>query len=204
MLPTCPNEMPPEIMKAAEALALAYTKSQLRPRLEQPVLRHWDKLIDDWSDDESLPLFIRKQRANRGSLVKHLGRGRVLVPCDNSPAHWAVASAFSEGLVVTLNTIRVTYHEIPAAMILTAVESKTAQFKATLLRKHNVNAYGWKLDHIQDVGLNSRAAIERMEMESLKQHFRLLMKPSNIILVPMALKGLGDLPMFLSIVKRSP
>ena len=50
--------------------------------------------------------------------------------------------------------------------------------------------------------LQSVAKIENMPIDSLKRHFRQLMKPSNMILIPTALKGLGDLPSFLSIIKR--
>src|SRR5690242_13538995 len=202
MLPNCPDQMPPEILRAAEALSVAYAQSQLRPRLALPVLQHWDKLIDDWSEDMRLPLFIRKHSGNRGSSVIHLSTGRVLVPCDNSPAHWAMATAFSKGVSITMDILRGVHRQIPAAMILKATESKTAQFKASL-GKYNVSIYGWRLDHIEDVGLNTRTEIDSMNMETLKNHFHLLMKPSNIVLVPTALKGLGDLPMFLSTLKRS-
>ncbi|MGO9200738.1 MAG: hypothetical protein ACLQM8_09380 [Limisphaerales bacterium] len=204
MLPTCPDEMPPDILAAAEALSVAYAHSPIRPRLAQPVLRQWGGLIDAWSEDSSLPLFIRKWRDNRGSTVKHLATGRLLVPCDNSPASWAVATAFAAGIATELEGIHHGFQHIPIAMVLSPKERQTAQFTAVLLPHHNVNTYSWKLDHIEGVGLNRRAAIEGMDIEALKRHFRLLMKPSNIVLVPMALKGLGDLPMFLDIIKRGP
>jgi hypothetical protein len=87
-------------------------------------------------------------------------------------------------------------------MILTKAEAQVAQFKA-VLSSANVGSYGWKLDHIEDVGLKTRGSIETMSIEALKRHFCLLMKPSNMILVPTALKGLGDLPSFLSIIKMT-
>ncbi len=204
MLPTCPGEMPPDILAAAEALSVAYAQSPMRPRLDQAVLRHWDDLINAWSEDASLPMFIRKQRANRGRPVKHLATERLLVPCDNSPAHWAVVTAFDAGIAIDLDGIRQTYQNVPVAMALSAKEGQTAQFRAVLGRRHCVNTYGWKLDHVEEVGLNARARIEGMDIEALKRHFRLLMKPSNIVLVPAALKGLGDLPTFLDTIKRSP
>ena len=82
--PTRPDEMPPEIRLLPKPF-LSPTRTPHRPRLAQPVLRQeWGGLIDAWSEDSSLPLFIRKWRDNRGSTVKHLATGRLLVPCDSS------------------------------------------------------------------------------------------------------------------------
>jgi hypothetical protein len=203
MLPICPEVLPSEIVRAAEALSYAYAKSSLRPRLAPGIVRHWDKLIESWSEDASLPLFIRKQNTNRGSALRH-SSGRILVPCDNSPAHWAVVTAFDKGESVTLDDIRQNYSRIPAAMIFKATEAQSAQFKAVLTAGGNVCSHGWKLDHIENVGTKTRGAIEQLSIDALKRHFCLLMKPSNTVLVPMSLKGLGDLPSFLEIVKRTP
>ena len=63
-----------------------------------------------------------------------------------------------------------------------------------LLPHHNVNTYSWKLDHIEGVGLNRRAAIEGMDIEALK-----MLPPAdeavNIVLVPLRSRP-GDLPSF--------
>lgn len=201
MLPRCPDLLPAEILKAAEALSYAYAKSAVRPRLAPDVLRHWDSLIDAWSEDSLLPLFVRKQNADIGSALMHTGTGRVLAPCDNSPAHWAMMKAFEKGSAVTLSEIRELYIRIPVTMAMSKVEIQAAHFKAVLSAHGSVNDNGWKLDHIEEVGLKSRGRIEDMPMDSLKRHFRQLMKPSNMILIPTALKGLGDLPSFLSIIK---
>lgn len=63
-LERCPKSLPDEIGNAATALAQAYLASTIRPRLSRKVLLHWDRLIDEWSETEDLPLFIRKQSAD--------------------------------------------------------------------------------------------------------------------------------------------
>jgi len=69
-------------------------------------------------------------------------------------------------------------------------------------KENNASTYDWKVDHINEVGLKQCMRIQEMPTEDLKNHFRRLMKPSNIVLVPSALKGLGDMPAFINHIKE--
>lgn len=205
MLPTCPAQLPPEICQAADALALAYANSPMRPRLTREVTAHWDDLIDAWSNREDLPLLVRKQAADIGEILQHHGTGRALAPCDNSPAHWVVVNAFASGVAFTIRDVELALanHRIPVTMAMNLQEIAAAAMKGVLAKQPSAYKKGWKVDHIDDVGLGQKLRVEEIPLADLKSHFCRLMKPSNIVLVPSVLKGLGDMPAFLEAVKRA-
>ncbi|MDB6031972.1 MAG: hypothetical protein JWM16_2310 [Verrucomicrobiales bacterium] len=202
-VPRCPKELPANILAAVEVLAKSYLQSFIRPKLTVDVLNHWDSLVDCWADSD-LPLFIRKQSLDIGMILNHAESSRKLAPCDNSPAHWAVITAFARGTQVTLQDIRtaIDAHEIPVTMAMSNAEIQSSAMKGVLAKCRGVNAgeYGWKVDHIQEIGLRQRRRVQELPIENLKHHFKLLMKPSNMVLVPSQLKGLGDLPGFLHLI----
>jgi hypothetical protein len=206
-VPVCPKQLPDDILKAAQNLAAAYWNSPIRPQLSDEVIKHWDTLIDAWADDETLPLFIRKQSADIGSILQHGTSLRSLAPCDNSPAHWAMITAFSKGTRIGLADIKATVakHGIPVTMAMSKADIAASAMKGVLAKIKGTNAsdYGWKVDHIDEVGLKQRRRIQEMAISDLKSHFKRLMKPSNIVLVPSALKGLGDMPAFIRYIKQS-
>jgi hypothetical protein len=53
-------------------------------------LEHWVALIHAWSAAADLAVLIRKARDNRRRELRHES-GRILIPTDNSPAHWSMA-----------------------------------------------------------------------------------------------------------------
>ena len=203
MLNNCPKQLPSDINDAATNLARAYLKSDLRPRLDPKVLSHWDKLIDEWIKSKDLPLFIRKQSADIGDILHHRPTGRTLAPCDNSPAHWAILTAFQNGENYTLDDIRKSLddHLIAVTMTMSKADVDASKMKGQLVKLGSANDKGWKVDHIENVGLKQRIRIQDMNISDLELHFRRLMSPSNIILVPSTLKGLGDMPMFITELK---
>lgn len=205
MLPKCPVPLPPEISRAAEALAVAYATSPMRPRLDPDVISHWDALIDAWADREDLPLLVRKQAADIGDLLGHRESGRLLAPCDNSPAHWVVVNAFASGAAFTMRDVEVAIadHRVPVTMAMNLAEIAAARMKGVLAKQPSAYKKGWKVDHIDEVGLGQKLRVEDIPLTDLKSHFRRLMKPSNIVLVPSVLKGLGDMPAFIEAIKTA-
>jgi hypothetical protein len=192
--PTVPSELPSELAQQLRHLALAWANHPMRPKPQTEVLAHWDNLIADWIADVSLPLFIRKVANNRGSAVP-LPSGRILVPSDNSPAHWAFALAVL-GKMPTLAQIgeMISQDRIPIAMILKSQERVVAQFRCTLNQVINPNAAGWKVAHIRPIGLASRTLIGQMREADLHMHFQRFLSPRNMFLVPTAYAGLAELP----------
>lgn len=200
----CPDRLPQDIVALIEQFGRAWADSLLRPRPSAVALAQWSALIEAWVEDDGLPLFVRKHSANRGSVILH-SSGRALVPCDNSPAQWAFVMA-AAGECPTLHDIKSMFAEdaIPVAMIQRAAERASAKQRCTLSRQFSVNHHGWKLAHIQQIGLNERTAISELPMERLVSHFRALMSPSNMFVVPLAWAGMAEVePVIQAIVASS-
>lgn len=116
------------------------------------------------------------------------------MPVDNSPAHWAYILALT-GKQPDLDEIRseLAKDHIPVAMIMKKEEKVQAQLKCTRGAGFSLNELGWKLAHIEGVGLNDRAPITEQSIEVLKRHFQRLMSPSNMFLMPLKLEGLAEI-----------
>jgi hypothetical protein len=119
------------------------------------------------------------------------------VPTDNSPAQWAFALAVLDK-TPTLDEVRdlIAADSVPVAMILKRIECSTARFKCTLGRVVNPNAAGWKVAHVKGVGLSSNLPLVDFSETQLRQHFRRLMVPRNMFVVPTRYAGLSELPEF--------
>jgi hypothetical protein len=188
----CPEELPPELAALVESFGRAWAASPIRPRPTASTLAKWEKLIDAWSQADDMPLFIRKHSNNRGSAVFH-SSGRLLVPTDNSPAHWAYVVA-SSGECPSLDDIRsmLVTDSIPVVMIQKGVEKPLAKYHCFLRKQFNVNLFGWKLAHVKAVGLNTRVPLAELSIERLLAHFRSLISPANMFVVPLAWSGLAE------------
>lgn len=200
----CPDRLPQDIVALIEQFGRAWADSPLRPRPSAVALALWSALLEAWVEDDGVPLFVRKHSANRGSVILHAS-GRALVPCDNSPAQWAFVMA-AAGECPTLHDIKSMFAEdaIPVAMIQKAAERASAKQRCTLSRQFSVNHHGWKLAHIQQIGLNERTSIAELPMERLVSHFRALMSPSNMFVVPLAWAGMAEVePVIQAIIASS-
>ena len=115
-----PASLPAGMVALVTELATLWAEAPERLRPSAGVVKYWDKLIAAWAAEPSLPLYVRKAKDNRGSVVLHAS-GRHLVPTDNSPAQWAFALA-ALGQTPTLESISRTIHAdgIPVAMALKA------------------------------------------------------------------------------------
>jgi hypothetical protein len=192
-LPRCPEILPPDLSSLIESFGQAWAVSEARPRPAPAVISHWTELLAGWAQSADVPLFIRKHANNRGTTLQH-NSGRVLIPTDNSPAHWAYVMA-SRGKCPSLDDIRAMLDEdsIPVALIQKAAERPHAKYHCTLDSQFNVNEFGWKLAHIVRVGLNTRAALENIPFERLREQFINLMSPSNMFVVPLVWAGIAEI-----------
>ncbi len=181
-----------DLSHALHELGKFWALSEHRPRLSLATKAHWDKLLNEWAGSD-LPIVIRKSGGIRGSMIQHSSGRRVII-ADNSPAQWSFSRAF-EGQLLTLADIRVLLDKdsIPFAFATKTVEKASMYFKCTLSARDNLNKKGWKLCHIEEVGLNTQTAIKNLPIERLTKHFKLLMAPSNHFLVPIEWAGLGEI-----------
>jgi hypothetical protein len=173
------------------------------PATSKPgVLDHWERLIGDWTKDVTLPLFVRKSSNDRGSVIRHF-QGRSLVPTDNSPAQWAFAQAIL-GKKPSLEEIKsqIEADAIPVAMILKSAEKPNAKYRCTLGRVVNPNSFGWKVAHVEPVGLSTKVPLVSISESQLFEHFHKLMNPRNMFLVPTSYAGMGEIPEFCEAIRE--
>lgn len=105
---------------------------------------------------------------------------------------------------MTIKDIRseISNHKVPVCMVMNLLEIAESRMKGVCAKQLNATKLGWKVDHVTDVGLKKAKKIEDIPLADLQAHFCRLMKPSNIVLVPSTLKGLGDMPAFLTAIRN--
>mgnify|MGYP003592583065 CR=1 FL=1 len=183
-------------------LGCQWANSAERPTIGAALLAAWDQLIERWIDSD-LPLVIRKSGGIRGAELQHK-TGRRLIVADNSPAQWSFTRAF-EGAVYQVADIRAQLGQDvnPFAVATKSADKASMKYRCTLSSRDNVNKRGWKLCHIEEVGLSSRMPLESMDISLLVSHFRRLLAPSNQFLVPLAWSGLGEVPEFIEALRSA-
>lgn len=166
------------------------------PSVNRDLIDKWEKLIYEWKDDQTMPLIIRKMNEGRGREIIH-AKGRHLIISDNTFAHWVYYNILN-GKVFNLNEIKdlLKKDEIPFAMILKSSEKSEAKYKQTL-GKRSINILGWKLCHIDEIGLNTRTSVDTIDIERLEEHFLKYANPKNMFLVPLEIGGIGEVKEFI-------
>jgi hypothetical protein len=148
--------------------------------------------LEEWASAPGMPIFVRKHKDNRGFSVSHPS-GRELVPTDNSPAHWVFTLACA-GVCPTLKDVQssLANHSIPIAMIRRTIERNGSKYTCTLGNEYDVNMRGWKLGHVEGVGMRQRKKLDEMPIDTLTAHFRRFMDPGNMFVVPLKLAGIAE------------
>jgi hypothetical protein len=192
--PICPLPLPENLEALAQKLSEEWVKSTFRPLLSQDLIEKWDKVIIEWSESGEIPLLIRKRKNNIGSEIKHKD-GRIIIPTDNSPAQWVFTEVYNK-MDIDLKAIReiLENDKLPISFAPSKDESERSKYKCTLGTKIDLNKRGWKLCHINPVGLKTRTPLQDLSIDILKDRFIRFLSPSNMFLVPKKWSGLGEFP----------
>jgi len=196
VLKRCDAEVDGGLTAQLYAVAKAWCDSPSRPRPGDEVIRAWEQLIADWASSEDLPLLVRRavRGMAMGSVTVHES-GRSLVPCDNSPAQWVFCLAM-RGMVPSLEEVRslLESDQVPVSMVRTKQQRVDSIHKCTLSGspEWNLNTLGWKLAHIDKVGLGTRRPIESVPMNKITDHFKRFLSPSNMFVVPLSSAGFAE------------
>jgi hypothetical protein len=200
-----PPELPKEQKDLITKLGKLWAEDPERPRPKRDVRHRWEKLIEDWAETDSLPLYVRKAKGNRGWKIRH-DTGRLLVPTDNSPATWVFVLACTDK-PPTPKEIKymVDGDRIPIAFVLPKAEQSEEGYKYTLTtwRKDHPNSRRYEFAHIEPVGLLRRGALAELDISVLKDRFKKLMNPFNMFVVREEYSGLAELPEFLEQIRRT-
>ena len=203
VFPDAAERVPDEVRNGLEKLATTVNSSPRCLRfVEKSVRSRWQHLLHEWELEEDIPLLVRKASKERGSVVIHES-GRKLVRCDNSPAQWGCWLAVA-GRTPSIAQVREWFErdEIPVAMAFEREERKKAQYRCPL-GKYSVNERGWKLCHVEPVGMRVRVPLQRIPIEQVHAAFRNLLDPANYFLLAKSLGGLGEVQAFQQGVLRS-
>jgi hypothetical protein len=159
-------------------------------------------LLDEWIASPDMPMFVRKARDNRGHILRH-NSGRSIVPTDNGPAHWSMTLALG-AVMPSLSDVRAILErdEIPVAMAFKRSEKDGAKFRCTRAMIDGPNAAGWKVAHIEDVGLGYTGPLDQIAIADLAAHFVRFLSPANMFLVPKEYAGVAECPEFIRVFQE--
>lgn len=182
---------------ALQCLGADWYQSPLRPRVDTGICFSWNRLIEDWIASD-LPLPVRKSAMARGGCVIHQS-GRRLTGADNTIANWVMDCAIRQKTPDLDEVGRMFAEaEMPLAMVLKTAERSLALYTRRGLRRAlGPNAYGWKVCHLDRVGLGFSFDPVSASLESIAAHVRKLLSPDNMMLLPLKLGGMGEVPAFL-------
>jgi hypothetical protein len=208
-LSNAPNPLPENMVQLLKQFAVAWAKSPARPRISNDRQAKWGSFIEEWIEADDIPLFVRKGK-DKGAV--HVNAGRKFIVTDNSPAQWVYSEA-SEKDPPTLDAVRNSFLRtedsslkvqeiIPIALVLSTEHSRESErYKKALSRETDVNSKGWKLAHIDNVGLNKMGPISTIEINLLIENFRKLMLPSNMFVIPKCWAGIAETPELIAAMK---
>lgn len=165
-------------------------------------LDYWHSTVYEWKNTKDLPLYIRKFNASfpRGYEATH-SSGRRIISTDNSPAQWICSCVFNNTRY-SVDDIRklIESDKIPIAMILPKKDLEKATYKHTLANlEDDPIKKGWKIAHIDAIGLKSRAKLTEMPIEKLEEHFVRFLDPQNTFLFPNEYAGLAEVAEFINV-----
>lgn len=190
-VPRCPADLPGDIAQKVQELGRVWADSPHCPRVDPNVVQGWATLLRRWQADTSLPLLVRKTSMVGGSELEHKS-GRKIVSTDNSPAQWSCNLAL-RGVIPELSDIRDGFanDSIPMSFAHKRSEREHRKYHCTL-GAYSINNAGWKLCHIEPVGLNSRHSLSEIDLATLQDAFTNLLSPSNYFLLPKQWGSLGE------------
>ena len=188
-----------DIRQKIKEIGLLWRNSPHNPSIDREVLKKWENLIEEWIEDETMPLIIRKETSKRGQAFNH-PCGREIIVSDNTVAIWVFSNVLN-GKVFTLSNIKELLHnnELPMVFMATSEIKKKAKYKKPLGCHSLPN---WKVCHICPVGFNTNTNIENLDISEIKEHFRKYVNPNNMFVLPKEIGSLGEIDVFIEEQKR--
>jgi hypothetical protein len=185
-----------EIRKKISELGKLWLNSEKNPKTANDLIDHWEGIVIQWKNDHTLPLIVRKQSDIRGSESIHR-TGRKIIITDNSFSQWIYFNILKRNKINynDIKTLLVT-DQIPFSFAIKREEKEKVKYKKCL-GSNSINKLGWKLCHIDSVGLNSSGKIIDMEIGTIEAHFMKLANPRNMFLVPLEIGELGEIQEFI-------
>ena len=190
-----------EIREKIREIGRLWRQSRKNPAISNTVTEKWDRLVEEWKDDRDMPLVVRKSTGIRGGEIRH-NTGRLVIISDNSFPQWVYYHVMF-GKIYTKDEMKafLRQDEIPFSFATKKTEMDKVVHKKTL-GKFSLNKEGWKLCHIEPIGLNDKTPVEEIDIKRLEEHFIKLASPGNMFVVPLEIGGIGEIQEFISEQKK--
>ena len=189
-----------EIREKIREIGMLWRNSEYNPQIDNDVLNHWNSVIIEWSEDEEMPLIIRKD-ANKlkGMSITHPS-GRDVIVSDNTFAIW-VYNRLMNKVTYNLGQLKemLLGNEIPMVFMRKKEMMEKAKYTMPL---GTFSLPEWKLCHIEPVGFNSSKTIEELSINDIKEHFMKYASPSNMFVLPKEIGDLGEIQIFIDEQRR--
>lgn len=188
-----------EIRMKIREIGRLWRNSPSNPQINDDVLKGWNNLIEEWIADKDMPLIIRKETSKRGQAFMH-PCGREIIVSDNTAAIWVYSNVL-KGKVFTLSQVK----ELLKRNELPVIFMQTEEIRAKAKYTKQLGSYalsGWKLCHIQSVGLNTNKSIEELNISKIEDHFRKYANPNNMFVLPKEIGYLGEIDVFIEEQRR--
>ncbi len=188
-----------DIRQKIKEIAILWKTSRNNPAIDDDVLRHWKCVIEEWIEDEEMPLIVRKDTKYKGQSFIHPS-GREIIVSDNTFAIWVYGRCMNHE-IYTLKELKekLFNNEIPMVYMLTSEIREKAKYTRPL------GAFSlpiWKVCHIDSVGFNSNKTIDEIDITDIKNHFRKYASPYNIFVLPKEIGDLGEIQVFIDVQRR--
>jgi hypothetical protein len=197
-------------LERVRTIANEWLHAPERPRIDHDVVRRWSVLLDEWlRPGFGLPIPIRGgSPLQRGEVKKRDGREWVFV--DNSPAQWIFtlaafpdeAARFGHRLPETTEELRTAIEtQMPVAFVLKPTQKVRDTFNRSLGMGPRTMNLGYSLHHIDRVAAGSRDPL-KLSTGELVDRARRLMDLGNMFVLPMTLRGLGEVGAFIEVMRQ--
>lgn len=183
------------IIKKIREIGEIWKNSPYNPQIAPEIMDKWEKVTLEWIADKSMPLIARKKTKSqgRGQLIHHPS-GRDIIISDNTFPDWMYSNIL-RGKTYELSELKslLDRDELPIAFSFEKWEKAEAKYTKTF----SENLKYWKVCHIEAVGFNSRKSITEIPIGDIELHFKKLVNPKNIFLLPKKLGPLGEIQEFI-------
>ena len=186
-----------DIRTKIKEIAKIWQNSKEYCLVKTSTLEGWNKVIEEWINDNDMPLIVRKETNKRGHIFTHCHNGheRKIIIADNSLAIWIYGKA-RENKVCTLDDIKVLIKEKKLPVMFMCPKDTKDNVEYPVALSGNPLS-GLKLCHIKAVGFNTHKSILDLDIKDIENHFRRYANPNNMFVLPKEIGYLGEIDVFI-------
>ncbi|MBK9391761.1 MAG: hypothetical protein IPN68_16805 [Bacteroidetes bacterium] len=162
--------------------------------------KHWEKVLEKWIKDRTIPLFARKASGIRGQAIEHI-HSRDVIKTDNTPAHWVFRNCVLNSELPNVERVKKEWDErkFPIAIMIKKTEKEfliKSQVAANEFRLGKKKLY---VAHLDKVALPRNL---NLPMEQFINHHRRFLSLQNMYAIDIEFYGLTHVKIFNDIVKE--